>query len=75
VPGLAGPLPLFVRAAPDHRAGSCAWPARVGRISCCAPAAISRVSELTVTNWKPWAMRLSAASVPLLWMPAGGPFS
>ena len=37
------------------------WP-RICASTCCAPLAIRRASELTVTNWKPLAMRASAAS-------------
>ncbi len=53
-------------AAPGDAGAAGAGAARIFAITCCAPAAISRASELTVTNWKPLAMRFSAPSgVPL----------
>ena len=54
-------------------AGRRSGAARIFDITCCAPAAISRASELTVTNRKPLAMRFSAASGLPLWMPATTP--
>src|SRR6185369_10686251 len=47
--------------------------ARIAAITCCAPVAIRRASELTVTNWNPLAIRLSADSGVALWMPATTP--
>ena len=52
----------FLESSIGPLAGGCAWPARILAITCCAPAAIRRASELTVTNWKPLAMRASAVS-------------
>ena len=47
--------------------------ARMALRICCEPAAISRASELTVTNWKPLSIILSAYSGAVLWMPATTP--
>ena len=57
-----GSMPVAVWVQQEPEAAGLVGAARICAITCCAPAAMSRASELTVTNWKPFAMRSSAAS-------------